>query len=166
MIQKTEEQRGQRENEISCCSSDHCSKRSEARISPLDYKQMRVPMGMRQVPPARRAMSKICSPVRFPTVASSPTHQIAKRSISFDDRTATCGRWNPKDTQRQSRVKTGTAHAFDPKCRLSDQHQVKCYRSFRSLRTPKERGAVTAPLSTSSQVLSGARPEHQAIRPN
>ena len=36
-------------------------------------------LGTRQVPPARRAIPKVCSPVRFPNVASGPTDQFGLR---------------------------------------------------------------------------------------
>ena len=65
---------------------------------------------------------------------------LSRRSSS---KTLSCGRWNPKETQCQHRAKTGTVHTFYPKpC----PHQVKCYRSFGSLRTPKEKRSRFARL--------------------
>src|ERR1700733_13332369 len=52
---------------------------------PISHPRLPCPLGTRQVPPDRRAIPKICSPVRLPNVASSPSDQIGLRSSGWKD---------------------------------------------------------------------------------
>src|ERR1700735_2329612 len=57
---------------------------------PISHPRLPCPLGTRQVPPDRRAIPKIYSPVRHPNVASSPSDQIGLRSSELETGVALC----------------------------------------------------------------------------
>jgi hypothetical protein len=77
-----------------------------------------------------------------------------------------CGRWHPKDKQRQSREKTGTAHALDPTMPFERSASGQMSPQLSIIENAKRKQEPSRLSFDQSQVLLGARSEHQARRPN